>query len=531
MRDGDVQLLRPRVLAPLALCVLVAACTPAPLPALGEALFVVDTDMPVPRLVSRLRADTYAADGTWIDSRDVSLPQAGDWPASFSVYAPNGEGTVAATVRLRAYGEGLVRDYRGESYVSPPPPDLAPSDVPTVPAPDGTPRLLVGGVDQTPPTEPLPSLAIDQIVPIRLRYGTRASVRLVLAGACAGIMADIEGGRTCAAGQLVTAAPPVLDVDLGLPAPSALVGTFGVVPEPAVTPRPGDAGAGTPLYDEEVAVAGGPFVLGGLELADYGTSGGISIASTPLRLAVVSSFVVDRYEVTVARWRDALARGFVPPAEPYANDAPMPSSVDGLATPFALCTYSTQPLTGSAARESYPVTCVTHAAAQAFCRFEGGDLLSEAEWEYVAGAWDRPAKTPLPWGTGEPSCMGVVYGRVDDPSVGSSDCYAEDQPVGPQPVTAAFADLTATSASVAVMDLGGNVKEWTRDDYDPYDSGCWLEQPQTDPACSDPQAPTVALRGGGWVTSPAAMLTTLRNAAPRALYYNDVGFRCARGTP
>src|ERR1700722_5641975 len=146
MRDGDVQLPRPPVLAPLALCVLVAACTPAPLPALGEALFVVDTDMPVPRLVSRLRADTYAADGTWIDSRDVSLPQAGDWPASFSVYAPNGEGTVAATVRLRAYGEGLVRDYRGESYVSPPPPDLAPSDVPTVPAPDGTPRLLVRGV-------------------------------------------------------------------------------------------------------------------------------------------------------------------------------------------------------------------------------------------------------------------------------------------------------------------------------------------------------------------------------------------------
>ena len=68
----------------------------------GEALIVVDTDMPVPKIVSELRVDIYSADGTqWWDSRTIprSLPE--QWPVSFSVYAPNMSDEEWALVRLR----------------------------------------------------------------------------------------------------------------------------------------------------------------------------------------------------------------------------------------------------------------------------------------------------------------------------------------------------------------------------------------------------------------------------------------------
>ena len=64
------------------------SCGPRALPPLGEVLVVVDTDLPVPRVASGLRVDTYGAtDGVWLDSRDVARRDPRDWPASFSVQA------------------------------------------------------------------------------------------------------------------------------------------------------------------------------------------------------------------------------------------------------------------------------------------------------------------------------------------------------------------------------------------------------------------------------------------------------------
>src|SRR5262245_47031430 len=62
---------------------------PSELPPLGEVLVVVDTDAPL-SLVARLRADVFTEDGTWIDSRDLSMSRAEAWPGSFGVYVGEG---------------------------------------------------------------------------------------------------------------------------------------------------------------------------------------------------------------------------------------------------------------------------------------------------------------------------------------------------------------------------------------------------------------------------------------------------------
>src|SRR5688572_24032070 len=101
--------------------VLAGACSDE-LPPLPEAVIVVDTDAPVPDLVDRLRVDFYASDGTWVESRDLPRRFARDWPASFSVFGESPEAARSVFVRLRAYSDGHVRDYRGERFMERPEP-------------------------------------------------------------------------------------------------------------------------------------------------------------------------------------------------------------------------------------------------------------------------------------------------------------------------------------------------------------------------------------------------------------------------
>src|SRR6185503_20940434 len=73
------------------------------LPPRGEALVIVDTDLPVPRIVNRLRVDLYTADrGTWYASREIPTLDPSEWPVSFSLYNPEGDEARTVVLRLRA---------------------------------------------------------------------------------------------------------------------------------------------------------------------------------------------------------------------------------------------------------------------------------------------------------------------------------------------------------------------------------------------------------------------------------------------
>jgi formylglycine-generating enzyme required for sulfatase activity len=134
--------------------------------AAGFVLVQVDTDLPVPKLLNRVRVDVYSDEGVWLSSRDYPVafdsprdaeskaaPQTGavSFPLSFAL-EPSGTRT-EALVRVRGYRETKVRDYLGERYEPPP-----------------NPPVTIGRT----PCEALPELSLESSVELDV-FGSRSS--------------------------------------------------------------------------------------------------------------------------------------------------------------------------------------------------------------------------------------------------------------------------------------------------------------------------------------------------------------------
>lgn len=498
------------------------------LPPLGEAVVVVDTDLPVPSLVGELRVDLYTKDPTtggaaaWYQTRTIPLPDPRDLPVSFSVFNPTDDAERTALVRLRAYPRGRLRDYRGERFLPPPPPSL-PLDVPyrpPEPTPDEGPRLVNEGVDVTPATEPQPGVTIDRLFEVTLAEGQVGQIRVTLRGECAGTMADLLGGRSCIATERVLA--PVVEEALepvsSQPMPS-LQGSFAPTEPCGSTPPPS---SGAPYHDERVCAPGNAFIFGNLEAFGIAEASGV-----PERLVVLPPFWIDRFEVTVARLRRAFDEGLAKVDDtPQINDLPIDVAAEPNAPTF--CTYTTAP----GAREDYPVNCVSRATAEAFCRFYGGDLPSEAQWEYVAQVAGRERETAYAWGSTVPRCDQVVFGVVDAgvaALLGGDQCVALDKSnVGPAPVTRFSEPGGDVSLGLGVVGLGGNLHELVADDFLALDTVFWAGAPLRSPVC-DIEAPEArSMRGGTWSANAAIVYPGLRSRylVSGGDLFTTLGFRC-----
>lgn len=506
-----------------ALALLGAACAEKTTDiSVGQALVVVDTDMPVPAHASRLRIDLFTAEGRWYASRDVSLARASDWPTSFGAFVPEGEAERVVIIRLRAYPEGGVRDYRGERFAPRPPRSDAADALleQPLPPPSGQPRLVdESGVDTTPSTEPQPLLAIDRLIRVRVRQHERRRVRVFLRGECVGVRADLAGLRSCVDrdGELAPIVEPPLDEDLSVPERSAAE-TFDPARPCTAAPRSASTLAdGTPLHDEEVCLPGAMFRLG----SDDGLFG--REVDLPERVAVVDPLRIDRFEVSVARWRKAVAEGFRSPDEtPIANEGPLEITNPDPYAP-TLCSWSAAPRE----REPFALTCVTWAAARAFCRFNGGDVPSEAEWEYAAAVAGRPLRSTFAWGGDDdksPGCDRAVFGRSALETSAGRSCVKEG--LGPQPVDARAGDGGDRTPTFGVVGLSGGVTEWNRDAFAPMTATCWAASGLRSPGCDVTPSTYHAIRGGSWGDSVAALVVVSRRSEDA--WSAAIGFRCVR---
>ena len=488
----------------------------SPPAAYGEAIFVVDTDLPVPRVASRLRVDVFSGDGTWIATRDDVRPDPRDWPVSFSVYADDDSKGHVLLVRLRAYPDGRQTSYRGFVHVSYA--DLL-SEALAAPG-DGQPRFLVSGVDLTPALEPDPVVTIDRVVRVTLRPGTRGRTQVVLRGACAGRQARLGvlvEAASCADGAepLVPLGDAALEDSLATDLPS-VNGTYGS--EPCLSAAADDA---------KVCVPGGAFVLGD---AFYRPTGGTDVAGArPERVVRLSRFAIDRDEVTVARYRAALARGFAAPIAVGVTerDGPPGGAPD-------TCAFSAAPR----GREGYPLSCVAWVTANAFCAFEGGALPSEAQWEYAAVAASRPRKALFPGGDVPPGCGQAIWGR--------SFAFHECSELGEGPVPAA--DAAGDVNALGIRNLGGSLEEHTADAHAEYRDPCWTSAPDLDPTCRiTPPAGCVAaptslecraaggwthsVRGGSWASAAGDLRATIHsNVVAAGSATSITGLRCVYPT-
>ena len=526
-----------RVLLPLALAGLVAvpsschAFDPAPR---AEAVIVVDTDLPVPRLAGTLRVDVFRVTDDpvdwhglrWTATNEFILESRRDWPASFGVTLDEGEASARFLVRLRVGRSGLTRSYRGDRFLEPPAAAGDPTQLFVVPtAASPAPRLLTDGADRTPPLEPRPSSSVDRVLLVDLAAEQRGQVAVRLEGDCAGIESDLAGRRTCDGGTLVPLTPlPLAPVDLPERGVATAEGTWPVTAGPRIpidcdapdveaqrkkeTLLPG----GARRYDEEVCLPGGAFLFGESAWANGDPAHQGAIAGLDeLRIVAMPRVFVDRHEFTVGR-----ARGTATGAALAHNEGQL-----GGILLRAGCTYTTR----DGVRDAYPLNCVNASQAEALCAGEGRRLTTTAVWLYALHNGYGPPTT-WPWGddhpTHEEQCAGTVVEREASfaPSCGSGLPAVDDAATR----IGSHADISQRG----VRDLAGSLLEIQSDAAWPFAARCWRTAARVAPTCTIP-ADERWLVGGAWSRRADYLFVApfLGVTAPVAIS-TEVGFRCMR---
>lgn len=343
--------------------------------------------------------------------------------------------------------------------------------------------------------------------------------RLAIATWAAWTMAACGGGNP--SGDPVDAAPgddATADaaIDGGVDGPPPLPNCMG---------QPPTCGAGANEdCCQKTAVTGGTFYR------SYDGAGFPSMSAP----ATVSDFVLDKYEVTVGRFRAFVSAGFGTQASPPAAGSGSHPALSGSgwdSTWDVLLAATTSALKGAikcnqayhtwtdapGGNEDKPIDCVTWYEAMAFCIWDGGYLPTEAEWNYAASGGSE--QRVYPWSSpASSSTIDCMYAN-----------YYVDSPAGTFCVDGVRGGMNRVGTEAAKgngrwghSDLAGNVLEWTLDWYDPaYVSPC------TDCANLTPGTLRV-LRGGNFLDNAPFLRTSARGNLSPSDRADVVGFRCAR---
>jgi formylglycine-generating enzyme required for sulfatase activity len=294
----------------------------------------------------------------------------------------------------------------------------------------------------------------------------------------------------------------------------------------------GPGGSGTESCCTTLEVAGGTYYR-----TYTNDDGGLTGEQDP---ATVSSFSLDKYLVTVGRFRQFVSAwnngsGWMPPegtgkhtyldggqglvnvgagadagatyetgwdATDWNNTAsldPTDANLDCQSDPTWTASVATQ--------ESLPINCVTWYEAYAFCIWDGGFLPSEAEWEYAAAAGSQQRE--YPWGSADP-------GTVNEYAIYWYGHYT-GTPQGIAPVGTASMGV----GYYGQLDLAGDLFEWNLDWSNRYADPC------TNCVDLSPAFDRVA-RGGSFLEGAAGLLAAARAGNPPTARSSGVGIRCAR---
>lgn len=218
-------------------------------------------------------------------------------------------------------------------------------------------------------------------------------------------------------------------------------------------------------------VPAGPFTMGCNESVDQECRAD----ERPSHEVTLKAFEIDKTEVTRAQYYLCVASG---------------------ACTFPKCPWD------PCAKPTVPVSCLTRSQALTYCEFVGKRLPSEAEWEKSARGTDG---RKYPWGNEAPTCaLANIAG-----------CGTDLEPVGMHP---------GNASPYGVLDLAGNVVEWTTDFYE---AEYYATSPGVDP--TGPQSASHYVgRGGGYLSEAVWHRTGSRDSYIAGYTRVSLGVRCAR---
>jgi formylglycine-generating enzyme required for sulfatase activity len=272
--------------------------------------------------------------------------------------------------------------------------------------------------------------------------------------------------------------------------------------------------------------------------------------------ATVSTFRLDKYEVTVGRFRqfvDAVlprdgGAGWLPPAgsgkHAHLNgglglvdvgveggvvyETGWLGSYDGNIAPTSqnlTCHDGIGGASWTGGDDNRPMNCVNWWEAYAFCIWDGGFLPSEAEWEYAAAGGSQQRE--YPWGATDPGTRNeyAIYGGWGDGGVVVCNYPAFGLCAGVTNI-ARVGTPSLGAGLWGQLDLAGNMGEWILDAH---------EARYVDP-CADCSVPVGRLSGwyfpigrsGSFADGPGWLSPTARIGWGPTDRISTLGLRCAR---
>jgi formylglycine-generating enzyme len=269
---------------------------------------------------------------------------------------------------------------------------------------------------------------------------------------------------------------------------------------------------------------------------------------SPVHPITVSAFWMDMHELTNAEFAKFIqTTGHVTVAEKAPTREEFPDAPPDKLVPGALVftgTASAVPLndytqwwtyraganwrhpqgpdTNIDGQDQYPVVQVVYSDAAAYCAWAGKRLPTEAEWEFAArGGLDHATYV---WGNQHSDKMANLWdGEFPHHNTGA-DGFQRTAPVGSFPPN-----------GYGLVDMAGNVWEWTTDWYAPFNLALPSVNPTGPQKSYDPIEPNTlkrVIKGGSFLCNDSycsGYRPSARMAAEVNTPMEHTGFRCVIG--
>jgi len=249
---------------------------------------------------------------------------------------------------------------------------------------------------------------------------------------------------------------------------------------------------------EMVSVKGGTFKMGHEDGPDY---------ETPVHTVSLDDFYIGKYEITNEQFSH------------FLNDYGSINVKDGQHKGAKMIYYSdkeerdwgiNQTESGwqpSGGYKNYPVVYVTWYGANEYCKWAGGRLPTEAEWEYAARG-----------GVKTDYAMSQHYkyagsNNIDDVAWYDNNSDTKTHKVG-----------TKNPNELGIYDLSGNVFEWCQDWYN---EDYYSKSPKNNPV-NLTKSKYKVLRGGSYYSSSGNNMPCYRIGYEPTSYYSNFGFRLCK---